>query len=39
MKFFDSIILLRSGKIKVAVEEFYGSKQPKKIGMLMLIIW
>ena len=27
---FDSIIILRSAKIKVAKEEFYGAKKKKK---------
>ena len=30
-KFFNSIIILRFGKTKVAKEEFYGAKKPIKI--------
>ena len=40
-KTFDSMIMLRYGKTKVAKKEFYGAKKKKKekkIGMLMLII-
>ena len=40
-KIFDSMIMLRFGKTKVAKKEFYGAKNKKKqkFGMLMLIIY
>ena len=37
-KFYDSIIILRFGKTKVAKEEFYSTKKQEQIGMLVLII-